>query len=389
MPDNDAQGSLTNFSMAATPATNAPTNLPNGPGLAAMTTEEREHPIPAVQNWTTEYAAKIAMGDFKKMEAYRTINHDWRFRVSDQLYLAWKERKTWEGTKIPRSSLGIFIALEQIEAMLPSAILNLFPDNNRLPFDIEPEPGTTIEQAEAVRDLLQWQMGDVGDPGKYLTIREIARRAYKSSYTYGHGPIEFGVLDKMIVRTHFERQQIPVRQMIPHPLTGEPVGVPTGEMRSSVNKTIQTQHVVRPMLQSTDVRDFYWDPNCTTPNVNDGSCCAVRNYRTVNQLLEYDGVEGFSIPSPEALLKLAQIKTMSQGDTTKANQESFRGMTYQPNLDYSIDPANAQVEVIRYWQKGRHVWMLGRQWVGYNRRNDYGMPPLLNASYVDVPGRFA
>lgn len=389
MPDTDPSGSLTNFSMAATPATNAPTNLPNGPGIAAMTLEERERPKLPKEQWTTEYAAKIAMGDFKKAEAYRNINHDWRFRVSDQLYLAWKERKTWEGTKIPRSSLGIFIALEQIEAMLPSAILNLFPDNNRLPFDVEPEPGTTVQQAQAVRDLLQWQMGDVGDPGKYLTVREIARRAFKSSYTYGHAPVEFGVLDRNIVRTHFERQMIPVRQMVPHPLTGEPVPVPTGQMRSVIHSSLQTQHVVRPLLQNTDVRDFYWDPNCNSANINDGSFCAVRNHLTVNQLLEYDGVEGFSIPSADELLKLAQIKTITQGDTTKANQESFRGMTYQPSMDYSVDPANARVEVIRYWQKGRHVWMLGRQWVARNEINPYGMLPFLNAFYVDVPGRFA
>src|SRR5256885_1357073 len=99
MPDNDAS-SLTTFSQAATPATNAPTNIPNGPGIAAMTTEERENPKPATEKWNDEYAAKIAMGDFRKSEAYRSINHDSRFRISDQLYLAWTQRRTWEGTKI-------------------------------------------------------------------------------------------------------------------------------------------------------------------------------------------------------------------------------------------------------------------------------------------------
>ena len=295
--DGDASGSLTNFSMAATPATNAPTNIEGGPGIPSMTTEERENPTAPQEKWTDTYAAKIVMGDFQKAESYRTINHDWRFRVSDQLYLAWHQRKTWEGTKIPRSSMGIFVALEQIEALLPSVVLNLFPDNNHLPFEAEPTPGTTIAQAESVEDLLSWQLQDLGEPGHYLSMREIARRAYKSSYIYGNGIVEFGVIDKNMVRTKFERQQVPVRTPMSHPLTGETFMAPTGAMRSVVNKYDQMEHIVRPCLSNVDIRDFYWDPNCFSHNVNDGAFCATRHLMTVDQVRQFDGMEGFKIPS--------------------------------------------------------------------------------------------
>src|SRR5690349_5624891 len=124
MPDND-NGSLTNQSMALTPATNAPSNV--DPGRAVLTAEERENPKLPTDQWSDTYAKNIALGDFQKAEGYRTTNHDWRFRISDQLYLAWTQRKTWEGTKIPRSSVGIFLALEQIEALLPNVVLSLFP----------------------------------------------------------------------------------------------------------------------------------------------------------------------------------------------------------------------------------------------------------------------
>lgn len=385
----DAAGSLTNFSMAATPATNAPSNIPGGPGIPAMTTEQRENPTPANQKWSDTHAAQIAMGDFKKMESYRTINHDWRFRVSDQLYLAWTQRKTWEGTKIPRSSVSIFLSLEQIEALLPTVVLALFPDNNRLPFDAEPLPSTTMAQAQATRDLLSSQLGDLGEEGHYLTLREICRRAYKQSYIYGNGIVEFGVLDKYVNRTKFDRMVVPIRQMVPHPLTGEPVAVPTGQTTTHVRKTLTQEHIVRPMMNNVDIRDFYWDPNCSSHNIQDGGMCGTRSLLTVNQILEYQDVEGFNIPSASALLKLAQIKTTSQGDTSKMNQESFRGMTWQPAIDYTVDPNLARVEVIRYWQKHHHVWMFGRQWVAYNDTNPYGLLPFLDAFYVDVPGRFA
>lgn len=385
----DAESSITNFSMAATPSTAAPTNIPNGPGIPAMTTEQRENPVPPLQKWTDTYAAQIAIGDFKKAEAYRTINHDWRFRVSDQLYLAWTQRKTWEGTKIPRSSVGIFTALEQVEALLPSFLLALFPDNNRLPFDVEPQPGTSLAQAQAVRDLQAWQLMDISDPGKFVTLREVARRAYKSSYIYGNGPVEFGVYDKNIATTKYQRLQIPIRQSIQHPLTGENVSVPTGQFRSLAVPQQSFQRVVKPVLWNTDIRDYYWDPNCPTHNPNDGVYCATRHLWSIDQIEEYRGIPGFNLPDRKQLLQLAQIKITSQGDTTKMNQESFRGMTWQPAIDYTVAPNLQRLEVIRYWQKNHHVWLLGRQWVAYNEINHFGMLPFLDAFYVDVPGRFA
>src|SRR4051812_39087655 len=99
MADND----VNNASMAATTATNAPSNV--DPGRAVLTTEERENPKLPTEQWSDTYAKNIALGDFQKAESYRSANHDWRFRISDQLYLAWTQRKTWEGTKIPRSSV--------------------------------------------------------------------------------------------------------------------------------------------------------------------------------------------------------------------------------------------------------------------------------------------
>ena len=237
MSVNSSQASLTSFAQAATPSTNAPTNIPGGPGIPAMSTSQNENPIPAEKEWTDTQAAQIVMGDFKKAEAYRNINHDWRFRVSDQLYLAWKERKTWEGTKIPRSSMGIFIALEQIEAMLPSVVEALFPDNNELPFEVEPKPSSTIQQAQAVRDLISSQLQDIGEPGRFLTLREITRRAYKAAYIYGNGLMEFGMLDKTIPRVKFDRITVPIRQSIPHPITGEQISVTTGQTTTHVRKT--------------------------------------------------------------------------------------------------------------------------------------------------------
>lgn len=385
----DTPANLTNPTMAAMPSSAAPTNIVGGPGLPSMTQEEMQNPTSPVDPWTDTYAAKIAMADFQRAEAYRSMNHDQRFNVSEQMYLGWKKSQNWEGTKIPRSAVPIFIGLEQVEGLLPSAIGALFPDNNELPFDADPYPGTTVQQATAVKDLLGSQMGDVGEPGRNLSMRELCRRSYKNSLIYGHAPVEFGVLDINEVRTQFQRIDIPIRVPIPHPVTGVPVPVPTGQFKSIVKQFQAMQRIVKPLFQETDIRDYYWDPHCFSHNPNDGAFCATRHLRTVNQLLDLSETEGFNIPSAAELYKLSQIKSATRGDQGKTNQESLRGMTYQPQIDYSSDPGQARVEVIRYWQKGRHVWLFGRQWTAFNKINPYGMLPFLNMFYVDVPGRFA
>ena len=76
------------------------------------------------------------------------------------------------------------------------------------------------------------------------------------------------------------------------------------------------------------------------------------------------------------------------GDTSKQIADSYGGYTTSPNLSQSVDPRQAFVEVIRYWQKDRHVWMLGREDIALNRENPYGVLPFLGTYYTDVPNRF-
>src|SRR6476660_9010431 len=114
----------------------SPTSLPDiHQPLPDLTQEQKDTVVPEIDPWSDDRAAAIAIGDFRKAEAYRSQNHDWRYRMSDQLYLGWAQRKSWEGTKIPRSAVAVFMVLEQVEALLPSLVGSVFPDENNLPFE--------------------------------------------------------------------------------------------------------------------------------------------------------------------------------------------------------------------------------------------------------------
>src|SRR6185437_7257098 len=88
------------------------------------------------------------------------------------------------------------------------------------------------------------------------------------------------------------------------------------------------------------------------------------------------------------LQELAKKKFATQGDFSKQTAESYRGNAYQPQLDKSVDPALAKIELIRYWRPNRHVEVLGREWPFFNECNQYGIIPHLNVFYIDMLGRF-
>jgi hypothetical protein len=337
--------------------------------------------IPIAQKWNNATAAKIVKADFESAERFRMANHDRRFVESDRLYLGWINKKTWEGTKIPRSAVPVMMLFSQLEALLPHVVSAIFSQD--IPFDCEPMPGTTLAQARAVRTLLANQLDDIdGAEIKYKTLREVFRLAYKSALQYGNGYIEWGWLEQIVQRIIWER--VPELALMQHAMGGV-FPVPTG--KSSIQQSIQQQKISKPILCYRDIREIYIDPNCSSPNVQDAQFISHRGLMAIEQLLDYSQTEGFNIPDEQTLIKLAGQKFYTQGDNDKAQTEAYRGGYWQPVIDYSSDPNQKRVEVIRYWQKGRAVWLLGREHVAFNDSNQYGMLPFFSTFYTDVLGR--
>jgi hypothetical protein len=179
-------------------------------------------------------------------------------------------------------------------------------------------------------------------------------------------------------------REIPELALMQHPMGGV-FPVPTG--KSQVRQRIDNQKISKPVLIYRDIREIYIDPNCPSPNVQDAQLMSHRGLMAIEQLLDYRETEGFDIPDEQTLIKLANQKFYTQGDNDKAQTEAYRGGYWQPVIDYSSDPSQKRVEVIRYWQKGRAVWLLGREHVAFNQANQYGMLPFFSTFYTDVLGR--
>jgi len=356
--------------------------------IQAITQEEKDKVIAPAEKWSDDYAGKIALADFQKMENYRNMNHDWRFRNADELYSAWVGTKYWEGTRVPRSSLGIYVCFEQIESLLPNIIKAIFASYP--PFDTSPEPNTSLAESQQVENLLLHQLerigNGLGNSKIRVGIRETVRRTLKSAFVYGNGITEMGWESYERERLQFMVQRKPITRQFNHPQYGLIKHV-VGNRPQTTIKT-ETESVNMPFAKYIPIQDFYIDQNCQSPLVQDARCAAVRELVHVDELLKYEGDKNFKLPSRKELYEWSKSKSSTMGDYSKSATELMRSGTYWPTMEGTADAAGQRVEIIRYVTPYRLVWVAGRKRAILNIPNPYGFINFFNLCYVDYPNRF-
>lgn len=289
------------------------------------------------KNW----ALNLVTQTFDQYEQYRAQNHDPRWSIADGLYLGWLPAKVWEGTTIPRSALPNQIVFDQIEAALPAISQEIFVPQDEW-FQVETEPGASAPEARQVQEhlsyILEHSKNDYG-----LTAKNEIELAVKNTLLYGNGGIEL-YWDSLLNRT---------------------------------------------VVQWVDTRDFYIDPGCPVPNIDESRSIIRRKFFTVDDLASRREDPRMDIPSDDELYTMSKSPQFARGDQTKQAQEAIRGISYTPNVsDYAPNPADRKIEVLLFYSKARIIWVLNRQCVIYNEPNPYGFIPFCFAPCYTVPGRF-
>ena len=86
---------------------------------------------------------------------------------------------------------------------------------------------------------------------------------------------------------------------------------------------------------------------------------------------------------------MADQRPADTADLTKQNQEAYRNVTYRPGYDDSTDfGPKKKLEILRYQDEARIIWVLQRRWVMYNELNPYGFITYCAAPCYIMPGRF-
>lgn len=331
--------------------------------------------------WEPRIALERVKRNFGTDESYRRLNHDWRWKSADELYLGWVQQRYWEGTKIPRSSLSVYLTLEHVESMLPKVLSALFGETYW--FDARPYPATSMAEARAVQELLLAQARSANNG---TGIREVLRRACKSGLLYGNGIFHLGWQRGTEQKVITIDELRPITAPFPTPMGV--IQVPTGRMQRTVRQQAREVDINEPLIEYVSLRDFYIDPNCPSPLPWDAGHCIRRRLVPIKDLARFKGVPDMDIPDDRILYTLAEQKAVTAGDEGVLYAEALRESSYNRATDYSVSGEDKRVEVLEYWTSDRLVWVFGRRHVAYNVPNPYGFIPFFNIHYVDVLDRF-
>jgi hypothetical protein len=289
-----------------------------------------------------DMALSLVMSTFDKYQTYRQNSHEERWKLADSLYCGIMPQRYWEGTEIPRSSIPVAIVMEQIEAVLP-IITNALFNQSKEWFQVEPAGDTTQEEAQKVQERLCYLLETPRDKTGSVTARKEIDLAIKQLLLYGNGVVSVEI------------------------------DAASGE----------------PSVRWVDIRDFYVDPACKTPNVDDCRSVVIRTTLTVEQLESMRGQEGINLPPKEILITFAENLGHETSDNVKMYAEAIRGGNYQPSEALRMDfNAKKAVEVLIYVDENRIIWVLNRRWVCFNDENTNGFINYAAAPCIPIPGRW-
>src|SRR5258708_35468057 len=116
----------------------------------------------------------LNLGEYYILAKGMTVEWD----RDDRLYLFRMPQAFWEGSSVPRSSLGMPLIFEHIESLMPQIMNALFSDNP--PFDATPRSKTKATTGTAVKQVIAKQLKEIG-------FKEQARLGVKEALQYGTG----------------------------------------------------------------------------------------------------------------------------------------------------------------------------------------------------------
>lgn len=333
--------------------------------------------------WTDERASKIVRSDWAFAESYRVNAHDWRYRNADELFLAWVGQRYWDGTRVPRSSLGQYVVFQQIEAMLPKVVPTVTSYDNMHFYADQPGEDSDVP-VQAWRELITNQLVEA-------KFRYQVMRACKSMMQYGNGVLEVGWeyydhenvdFDKSVRATAFSQ--------VNHPLAG-PMMVPS-QLDERFRRKVSKEKKGRPYCRYVPIKELYVDPNHESDVLQEAGYVMRRSYMRAEDLKAMRGQEGFNIPDDYYLSELSKSKSTSNQDVTKLSSELFRYNMWNPAQDYSSDPSQKRIAVVEYTRKNRKIWWLqgadDSRGVIYNQPNRYGFINYFSVPYATVLDRW-
>jgi|HubBroStandDraft_6_1064221.scaffolds.fasta_scaffold00605_22 hypothetical protein len=333
---------------------------------------------------------ELVLKDLNRAEYYllaKGMSVEWD--ADDRLYLFRVPQGFWEGSSVPRASLGVPLIYEHIESLMPQVMSALFADQP--PFEIIARARTKQDVARAAKELINYQLDQMG-------FREELRKCIKELMVYG----------TCYMRLGWRRYKKPVRKRVRRgvPKVAMVNNVPVKTYEKGDGKWMMKTEMVQvnePFCESVHVRYIIPDPKLRCPDVRKSQFLIHREYMGVEALERaFRTVPGNLLPDTETLKsyfdqpKESPERSLLEGRSTTSvmntgissldlNME-FKAMPrYQES---TADPNKEQLEVIEYWNSTSHYVLLNRKLVIINEQNSFNEICYRSCCFTDVLDSF-
>jgi hypothetical protein len=342
-------------------------------------------PIPYGELPDDEDAVKLVVKDLNLSEYYilakgMTVSWD----RSDRLYLFRMPQAFWEGSSVPRASLGIPLIFEHVESLMPQIMGSLFSDNP--PFDVVAKSSTKPEVARAVRSLIAAQLKAIG-------FEEQVRLGIKEALVYGTGVWKFGFCEKEGHKLTYKRAGVPDIKSV-----GLGTVVLPNKLSRQVEEHIEQYTYHEPWFEKIHIRFLSVDPQLRVPDIREARYVIHRTYPNLHEFEDLRRQPGYNLPSPEYLASLyrppreSPERSLLEGRSTSSvlntgissldiNME-FKAMPRWQ--DPSRDPNLQPLEVLEYTTRDRCIGVLNRKLCIKNEPNPLNKINYFSVAFADV-----
>lgn len=320
-------------------------------------------------------ALKLVLQDIALAETWvQTQGWVQEWQRQENLYLFRVPIRYWEGTRVPRSHLGMPLVYEHVESVLPQLMSGLFGDDP--PFMSKPKPNTSMDAARANNYLLAWEL-------KQVNAREEVRLGLKYMLLHGTGIWKYGWQRYTRDRTIYRRKK-------PYKWSLTPIGALTkiGQPGSDEIEKVQVQEEVNlPVFEHRNIRHVLVDPGLRSSDIRKARFVIDLRYPSILDLDELRDYEGYDIPSRDELLSLL----FEPAEVPRSNPLEISGITLfnefqaTPRWQKStVNKLQQPLELAEYWTKDRVYTVLQRKLVIRNEPNPFGVIPFLSCTMSDV-----
>jgi hypothetical protein len=350
------------------------------PGIDAygpITPDEAKHVL-STGLWQDDPALKIVIQDTIRAE---------QFEASKQFVLGWISANTlyqspytaryWEGTQIERANVPFFTVAHAVNALTPQIVNGLFYDTP--PFMTQNKPGTKKAVADAIGDLLAYQLEDIN-------FKEEIRLGTINALLFGTSIWKWGWETFTKERKIYKRKN----QSTTVAVGGSTVTIHPDD--DDIEEELVEEYIDRPTFEHiVSMRHVLVDPGLQVPDIRKAKYVVHRMYMTWNDLDRLRERPGFNIPSKLELLELflppkEQVEQAAQENMMRNPLWDARStLRYE---DTTIDPFDQPLEVLERWTPDGYIVVLNKKLVICNDNNPYGVIPFLSVGWWDVPEAF-